>query len=189
MPTQATGLPELVRHPVGADMIISTEEEEVVVVVVVVGDGQDNRREVLAVEAGAVKMKADMEAQGISAGRTAAAAAVEDTGEVGMDSNLEPTEAGTTHKVRAVDTASKGRAVGTASKLKVVHMVSNRRATIPTDNKAAMILSLALEDWVWGTTTFLLEIPDCFHCHGNSSRKGTDSFSEGGEQDSHRWYP
>jgi hypothetical protein len=132
--------------------------EEVVVVVVVVGDGQDKMMEVLAaraVETGAARATAEVAAMAVketSAGRTAVV--VEDTEEEQeeevTDSNLEHTQAAdTTHKARAAGTASKAKVVGTISKLRVVvvRMASNRRATIPTGNRAAMTLSLALEDW------------------------------------------
>lgn len=148
MPTQAIGLQESVRHPAAADSVISMKEA------VVVEDGRHKMREVLAarvVEVGAARTTVDTAVKAISS----AAAAEEDRTEVveedmvvlvlAMDNNLEPTEAATTHKVRAAGTASKARTAGTISKLRVVHMVSQRRATIPTGNKAAMILSLVLE--------------------------------------------
>jgi hypothetical protein len=153
MPTQATEPQELDKHPAAGDTTTSMRE---VVVVVVVGDGQDKMTEVLAaraVETGAARATAEVAAMAVketSAGRTAVVVEdmEEEEEEEVTDSNLEHTEAAdTTHKARAAGTASKAKVVGTISKLRVVvRTASNRRATIPTGNKAAMTLSLALED-------------------------------------------
>jgi hypothetical protein len=153
MPTQATEPQELDKHPAAGDTTTSMR-----VVVVVVGDGQDKMMEVLAaraVETGAARATAEVAAMAVketSAGRTAVVVEdmeeEEEEEEEVTDSNLEHTEAAdTTHKARAAGTASKAKVVGTISKLRVVvRTASNRRATIPTGNKAAMTLSLALED-------------------------------------------
>jgi hypothetical protein len=169
MPTQAIGLQEPDRHPAVADSAISMKEA------LLVGDGRDKMREVLVarlVEAGAARTTADTAAvKAISDHRTAdRTEVVEEEGTleeqepvVGMDSNLEPTEeADTTHKARAADILSKARALGTISKLKVVHMVSRRRATIPTDNRVAMILSLVREGKTSGRHRFFSRYPRCF---------------------------
>jgi hypothetical protein len=135
-----------------------------------VEDGRHKMRELLLarlVEAGAAKTTADTAVKAISEHRTpdrTEEVVEEDTVEeepvVGMDSNLEPTEeADTTHKARAADTPSKARVVGTISKLRVVHMVSQRRATIPTDNRAAMILSLVPEGKTSGRHRFFSRYP------------------------------
>jgi hypothetical protein len=82
------------------------------------------------------------------------AAAVEDT-----DNRLEATQAGTTHRARAVDSVSKVKVVGIISKLRAADTVSLRRATTPMDSRAAMILSLGLEDGMSARHRFFSRYP------------------------------
>ena len=146
MPIQAIEPQESVKLLVSEDMVTSMKEAWVAEA------GHLKMREVLVakvVEAGVVRTTADLAAKATSAAHRMEM--VEDMEEeelvVGMDSSLEPTQVDTTHKVKAAaGTASKAKVVGTVNKPRVVDMVSHRRATIPTDSKVVMTLSLVLED-------------------------------------------
>ncbi len=129
--------------------------------------GHLKMREVLVakvVEAGVVRTTADLAAEATSAAhRMKVVEGMEEELAVGTDSSLQPTEVDTTNKLKAAGTVSKTKVVGTINKPRVVHMVSHRRATIPTDSKVVMILSLVLEDRIArGRHRFFSRYPNCF---------------------------
>lgn len=173
MPIKAIEPPESAKLQVVEDMATSMKEAWVAEV------GHLKTREVLVAnkvgEAGVVRTTADSAAKATSAAHrmeVVEGMPQEEELVVGMDSSLEPTEVDTTHKVRAAGTTSKAKVVDTINKPRMLHMVSHRRATIPTDSKVVMILSLVLEDrTARGRHPFLLKIPQLLRCHCNSSRK------------------
>ena len=114
--------------------------------------GKVNRKELRAapvVVVGVARTKADMEVKAASADHTEVVEVMEEEEVLlpaGMDNSQEATQAGTTHKARAVDPASQAKVVGIINRLRAADTGSLRKATIPMDSKAAMIPSLALED-------------------------------------------
>ena len=157
MPTQAIELQESVRRQAAEDSVVSTKEQAVV------EDGRRRMMEILAARAvvvGAARTMADMALKAISADRMEV---VEDMGEevvvVGMDRHPELTEADTIPKVRPARTPSRARVVGTTSRHRVVRTINHHREAIPTGSKAAMILSLVLEDRTFGRRRFFPRYP------------------------------